>query len=102
MRNPIRAAWTWLADDHVLFTSPGVGRIFMRCDSCSRLRPAWELVAKAGSLKRLTCTCGSKFQRPTNLPAWRAFWWLIVVGWLWRKTVRRETFWDPRLPMRSA
>ncbi len=102
MRNPIRATWNWIRDDRVLFASPTVGRVFMVCTDCQRIRPAYELVMKAGTFSKVGCACGSKYSKPTNPPVLRAVWWLLVKGYLWRKAIRRLTNWDPRLPMRSG
>lgn len=102
MTNPVLGAWAWLQSDEVLFSpaTPNVGRVFMACKDCGRVRPAYEIVMKAGTYKRLWCYCGSRYHKPVNLPTWRAAWWLLIVGVVWRKWVRRLPNWDPRMPCR--
>lgn len=103
MRSPLTAAWRWITDDTVIgTTSPDVGRVFMRCNDCGRLRPAYQIVMKAGTFTRIGCPCGSRYHRPFNPPLWQAVWWVVVVGLVWRKTLRRLTLWDPRMPMRTS
>jgi hypothetical protein len=102
MRNPIRAWWEWIRDDRVLFATPEVGRVFMVCTECRRVRPAYEIVMRAGTYARVGCACGSKTHKPSNLSQMRAAWWLLVKGYLWRKAIRRQADWDPRLPLRNV
>lgn len=103
MPSQLRAAWSWLTDDRVLFTtSPEVGRIFMRCRDCQRVRPAYEIVMRAGTYSRLGCRCGSRYHMAFNPTWWQAAWWLLVKGALWRRLIRRLPNWDPRMPMRES
>lgn len=84
---------------HVWFTTPGVGRVFLGCDRCPRVVPHYQVYGPHASGR---CRCGSTQFRPRQIPEWRAAWWLLVVGWLWRKTLCRAAVWDPRLPVRTT
>lgn len=78
---------------------PGVGRVFVRCDECQRVVPHYTITGKHG---RLDCRCGGRVFRPVRLPEWQAAWWVLVVGLLWRRTIRRRPDWDARVPVREA
>lgn len=82
----------------VAFATPGVLRVFLRCMGCGRTMPHYHVYAKKGHGQ---CRCGGSMYRPTTLPEWQAAWWLLVVGWLWRKTIQRRPDWDPRMPIRE-
>lgn len=92
--------WTWWRDDHVLFTEPGVGRMFATCTSCGRVMPHYRAVYSRGERSGIGCTCGSLKFSPANIPIWQQMWWLLIRGWLVRKVVLRKLRWDPRLPVR--
>lgn len=85
----------------VAFTSPGMGRIFIACDRCHRIMPHYRVYGRV--VKRPTdglCKCGGALFRPRRINEVAAAWWVLVVGWLWRKTIRKEEEWDPRMPIR--
>lgn len=82
----------------VAFTTPGVDRIFLGCDACGRTVPHYRVYGYVAG----TCRCGASTFRPKRLPEWQAAWWVLVVGWLWRKTLRKQAEWDPRMPIRQA
>lgn len=86
--------------DRVLFSDPGVGRMFARCLSCGRVMPHYFAVFTAGERKSLGCKCGHTKFSPANLPVYQQIWWLFVRGFLVRKLLLRRTRWDPRLPVR--
>lgn len=87
--------------DVALFATPEVGRIFLACQTCGRTVPHYRVYGRVGATKTSgRCACGATMYRPIVLPAWKAAWWLLVVGWVWRKTMRREPEWDPRMPIR--
>lgn len=88
-------------DETAVFATTSVGRIFLGCDRCRRVMPHYKAYGRY--IKKKTdgmCRCGSTVFRPTHIPEWRAAWWVLVVGWLWRKTIRKEKEWDPRMPIR--
>ena len=77
---------------------PDVGKVFMACMGCGKIRPMYQLAEK-----KVACKCGSIRLRPTRIPEWQAAWWVLVVGGLWRRLIlrKKETrFWEPRMPMR--
>jgi hypothetical protein len=84
-----------------VFTTPGVSRIFIACDACRRVVPHYRVY---GSQRVASgrCKCGNVQFRPTQLPEWKAAIWVLVIGWLWRKTIRKEQEWDPRMPIRQV
>jgi hypothetical protein len=90
----------WLRSDAVLFTQPGVGRMFAICLSCSRVMPHYWAVFTAGERDGIGCRCGCLKFSPANIALWRQVWWLFVRGWLVRKVILRKVRWDPRLPVR--
>lgn len=81
----------------VAFTTPGVDRIFLACDTCKRMVPHYRIYGRGVPGR---CKCGGNALRPVRLPEWRAAWWVVIVGWLWRRTLRRCEEWDPRMPIR--
>lgn len=86
--------------DKVAFTTPGVDRVFLACDRCQRTVPHYRVYGRRQTTPGM-CRCGCSQFRPTILPEWAAAWWVLGVGWLWRKTIRREVDWDPRMPIRQ-
>lgn len=84
----------------VAFTTPDVGRIFIACDRCHRVMPHYRVYGKKSKPTDGQCRCGGLQFRPRRLPEWQAAWWVLVVGWLWRKTLRKYPEWDPRMPIR--
>jgi len=85
-----------------VFTTPGVDRVFIACLSCGRVRPHYRAYAfRPKTRDEAFCKCGGQHFRPVRLPEWKAAWWVLVVGWLWRKTLRREAQWDPRMPIQQ-
>lgn len=84
-----------------VLTTPDVDRVFIACDRCQRVMPHYRVYGRV--VRRITdglCRCGGATFRPMRIPEWRAAWWVLVVGWLWRKTIRKELEWDPRMPVR--
>ena len=84
----------------VVFTTPDIGRIFIACE-CGRVMPHYRVygIEKAQPGDGL-CRCGGRTFRPVRLPEWKAAIWVLVVGWLWRKTIKGYREWDPRMPIR--
>ena len=87
--------------DRVAFTTPDVGRIFLGCYSCMKVKPHYHVYAARASEGNPLCACGENKFRMIHIPEWRAAWWVVVVGWLWRKTILRKALWDPRMPVRA-
>lgn len=86
--------------ERVAFVSDdGVQRIFIACNFCRRIMPHYYVYGKL--TKNASCKCGGNQFRPVRIPEWKAAWWVLVVGWLWRKTILRKPEWDPRMPMRT-
>lgn len=86
----------------VPFTTPTEGRVFLTCDGCGRVVPHYHAAYSAEEAKqrRPGCrACGHAYFRVTRIPEWKAAWWLLVVGVLWRKTIRGMERWDPRTPV---
>lgn len=89
--------------DVVAFTTPDIARNFIVCDGCRRVMPHYRVYGRRPTRPdEGRCKCGGLQFRPALLPTWQAAWWLFVVGWLWRKTIRGEREWDPRVPFRTA
>ncbi len=87
--------------ERVAFATEDIGRVFIACDGCGRVMPHYRVYGRV--VKKPTdglCACGSAMFRPRRLPEWRAMWWVLVVGYLWRNLIRRELEWDPRMPVR--
>lgn len=98
MTGVVARAWSKVTN---VGMTPGVGRNFLRCHDCRRVVPAWRLVReKLPKGERIGCTCGSTLVRGTFLGDWHAAWWVLVVGVLWRRTILRQSDWDPRIPTR--
>lgn len=84
-----------------VFTTPGVDRVFLACDRCGRVVPHYQVYGhRSEALGH--CKCGHRQYRPIVLPEWKAAFWVLVVGWFWRKTVRKHVEWDPRMPIRQV
>lgn len=91
--------WRWLMDDHVIFTEPNLERYFARCTSCGRVfHHYWGCVTAADREKgrRVGCPCGGTKMRLCNIPVWQQA-WFVCSRYVWRKLIRREVYWDPRL-----
>lgn len=88
----------WLRQTLTEYT-PGVGRVFVRCDDCKRVVPHYRITGRLG---KLDCRCGGRVFRPATVSEWQAAWWVLVIGLLWRKTLCRKAEWDPRVPWRST
>lgn len=85
----------------VAFADDKVGRVFIACRVCGRVVPHYRVYGRV--VKNITdgmCYCGRAEFAPVRIPEWRAAIWVLVVGWLWRKTIKREQEWDPRMPIR--
>lgn len=89
---------TWLRTTLTDYT-PDVARVFVCCEDCHRVVPHYTVSGRTG---RLDCRCGGTTFRARRIPEWKAAWWVLVVGLLWRKTVCRRADWDARVPMRTA
>jgi hypothetical protein len=88
----------------VVFSTPDVGRVFLVCHTCHRVKPHWDISPSDadGEDGDGRCRhCGDNTVIPFRIPEWHAAWWVLVKGWLWRKTIRRKERWDPRLPWRQ-
>jgi len=92
--------WTWLTDDHVVLASGTAWRHFMRCDTCGRVfYHFWGCTEDASAIG---CRhCGGIRARMCRLPEWHAA-WLVLSCYVWRKLIRRKTYWDPRMPTRKV
>jgi hypothetical protein len=88
--------------ERAVFTTDDVGRVFLGCKECRRIMPHYRAYGPATKRGVGQCKCGSTMFRPIRIAEIRAAWWVVVVGWLWRKTIRKETLWDPRMPVRQA
>jgi hypothetical protein len=90
------------AEEVAVFATPEVSRIFLACDRCRRVRPHYQVYGRVprSPLESL-CKCGSNTFRPIHISEWNAAWRVLVVGFLWRKTILRKTEWDPRMPIRK-
>jgi hypothetical protein len=88
-----------MAERVAFVTDPNVRRMFIACEHCRRVMPHYHVYGRLS--EKSTCRCGCNSFRPVRIPEWRAAWWVLVVGWLWRKTIRRHAEWDPRMPMRT-
>lgn len=99
----MRAWWrAWRDPTRVAFATDDVQRIFIACRTCGRVQPHYRAYPPPGSPETGRCPCGSIDYRPVRLAEWRAAWWVLVVGWFWRKTIKHERQWDPRMPWRTS
>lgn len=92
-----------LAPGHLLGNDdPTVGRIFMACQMCGRVRPIYRIADRT----EVECWgCHGGAIRPIRLSPLRAAWWYFIKGIVWRKWMRRkreQRFWDPRMPVRRG
>lgn len=86
-----------------MFTTPTIGRIFIGCKDCLRVMPHYRIYGRRPTSPRDgQCRCGGTQFRPVRLPEWKAAFWVVVVGWLWRKTINKQQEWDPRMPVTMA
>lgn len=87
----------------VMFTEPGVERYFARCISCGRVfMHYWGCVTAADRDRgrRVGCKCGGLKFRMMNIPKYQQAWFMIS-RYVWRKLIRKEQYWDPRLVART-
>lgn len=85
--------------DHVLFSSPGVHRYFARCTTCGRVfMHYWGCVTAAHRAqgRQVGCVCGASEMKVCLLPVWQQAWFLLS-RFVWRKIVKQEVYWDPRV-----
>lgn len=98
--------WDWWTNDAVAFNDdPGVDRFFVVCAQCGRLRPYYQVVAKAKDAVMRCPRCGDNHVRPHTIANWRAAWALLVRGWFVRHVILRkqhQSEWDPRMPYRRV
>lgn len=93
--------WHWLTDTHVVFTSPEVQRVFLRCDSCRRVFCHYWGFKEAHEGGRMGCPCGGIKARPCQIPEWQAAYY-VLSRLLVRKLLLRKRYWDPRFPLRMS
>lgn len=97
--------WRWWTDDRIAFNDDqAVDRFFVICTQCARVRPYYHIVAKKADAVMHCPTCGNNKVRPHIISNVRAFWALIVQGWLVRHILRgkaHQSEWDPRMPYRK-
>lgn len=95
--------WQRIRDpEAVAFTTPDVQRVFLACMQCQRVKPHYDIYADLSDTAKPRCRCGHHTFRPRRISELNAAWRVLVVGWLWRKVIRRKVQWDPRLPIRQA
>lgn len=96
----VREVWKGLFDSqHVLFSVPNINRYFARCTTCGRVfMHYWGIVTAADRAKgrQVGCVCGASEMKVCKLPVWQQAWFLLS-RYIWRKLVRREVYWDPRV-----
>lgn len=89
----------WRDPNYILFQEVGVERYFARCVSCGRVfMHYWGCVTAADRAlgRRIGCPCGGMKMRLSNLPQWQQGWFLLS-RFIWRKAIKGERFWDPRM-----
>jgi len=92
----------FLKNEIAFGTTPAVGRVFVVCEKCRRVVPLWRCVTKKRSANQRTgCRCGCPNVQPSIIPEWKAAYWVLVRGLLWRKWILRKAEWEPRLPARA-
>lgn len=96
----LREIWNGLLNpDHVLFSVPGVNKYFARCTTCGRVfMHYWGVVTADDRAKgrQVGCVCGGSEMKVCNLPTWQQAYFLFS-RYLWRKLIRNERYWDPRV-----
>lgn len=100
----LTAFWTWLTDDHVVFSEPGIDRVFARCTMCGRVfMHYWGCVTKEDRLKgrRVGCPCGGLKMRIAPVPFWQQA-WFVLSRYVWKKLIRKDPYWDPRLALQRV
>lgn len=97
----LRQFWTWVTDDHAVFTTPEVARTFLRCGSCTRVVMHYWVCRGVGEPGRTGCPCGGVHVRPTRIPEWKAAYY-VLSRYLVRKLLLKRTYWDPRMPERRV
>ena len=75
--------------------------MFLACMECKRVKPHYHLYAPRWEQAKPLCRCGYNTFRPKRIPEWQAMVRVLVIGWLWRKTILKKDAWDPRLPIRE-
>lgn len=88
--------------ERAVFATDDVGRIFIGCRDCQRVMPHYRAYGPLEDPKSGICKCGSVLFRPIVIAGWKAALWVFVVGWFWRKTIRKKELWDPRMPIRTT
>lgn len=91
--------WACWRDPNRVFFSDPYERYFARCTSCGRVfMHYWACVSREHREKRLQvgCPCGGTRMRIGNLPQWQQVWFMLS-RYVWRKVVKRQTYWDPRM-----
>jgi len=101
----LHEVWKGLADpDYVIFGSDSVNRYFARCTTCGRVfLHYWGCVSAADREKgrQVGCKCGGMEMKVCILPEWQQAYFLFS-RYLWRKVIKNETYWDPRIAERSS
>lgn len=98
--------WQYLRDVFanrvVIGAADGIGRIFVRCQDCSHVVPAWRLIKPHKTTERMGCKCGCMYVVPRTISTPLGLWWLFVRGYLVRGMILRKPDYDPRIPMRQV
>ena len=101
----IKRAWIWLVDDHVILADPHTERWFARCTACGRVfMHYWACVTAADRAKgrQVGCKCGNlRFRITQDLPVWMQA-WFVLSRYLWRKVIKKERYWDPRMAAKKG
>jgi len=95
----LKRFWTWLTDDHAVFTTATVERHFLRCGTCGRVVPHYWVCKPVGDTGRVGCTCGGIHVRQARIPEWRAAYY-VLSRYVVRKLILGKVYWDPRMPTR--
>lgn len=85
----------------VAFATPEVGRFFLGCRRCARVVPQYRCYGSQDAPGVGLCKCGNNTFSPMVIAEWRAAVWVLVIGWVWRKTIRGYEMWDPRIATRT-
>jgi hypothetical protein len=76
-----------------------VGRMFVVCHNCKRIRPHYHIATRASKDAQMACPkCGCGDVTPRIIPEWRAALW-VVACYLWRHKIHAKESWDPRMPI---